>query len=205
MESEYALLKKYSEGYSGSEEMMDVAYRFYHLGKMLDGLSDNICRQYVRSMPFIYQNVGIGCCFKGTKEILVDIHDAEIQKKQNEEEILVPALYCIIKVINNQEELLHEDGLAFEVDDSLDEEHFYTFLQEAAKRSLLTHRGIHSIHPTSLECFVKYAFGLGHGLSLEEAISQRHHNVQEYLSDINPYMYNIPEEVLPDQGHLCLN
>jgi hypothetical protein len=70
---------------------------------------------------------------------------------------------------------------------------------------MLTHRECYCVHPFSLECFVKYAFEMGQGMELEEAISERHTKVQECLSDLSLDLYGIPEEIMPDQGHICLN
>jgi hypothetical protein len=113
MESEYEILKRYSSGYSDPETMIDVAHRFYHLGKKLDGLSGLVREHYTKSMPFIYQVVGIGCSYPGAKEILVDIHDAQIRKIPGDDESLVPALLCLVTITDSQSEKLHEDWRTF--------------------------------------------------------------------------------------------
>jgi len=199
MESEYELLKRYAQGYSDTETMIDVAYKFYHLGKMLDSLDDRVKQQYRLSLPFLYEAIVDGMEFEGASEVLVDIHDATIQRTTGGAEELLPALFCVVNILgNDKDDILHKDSVCIEKHPQLDEEHYVGFLADVAKKSRDTYFRCRCMDPTILECFITFAFLAGQGMPVTEAIRKRHQTVQQYVSYIR-----VDSDF--DQGYICLN
>jgi len=197
MESEYESLRRYASGYPDTEKMMDVAYKFYHLGKKLDGLDSCVRQQYNSSMQFLYDAIVDGLEIGGVSEVLIDIHDALIQKAVAGEDENSSALLCIVSAIGaDEEDIILKKGACFEKHPLLDEEHYYGFLMAAAKKSLETYYQCRCMDDIILECFTTYAFLAGQGMPIEDAIRNRHDTVQQYVSNIDqgPWM-----------GPLCLN
>jgi hypothetical protein len=202
----YSILKKYSQGYGEpaydyDEDMIDIAHLFWRLGSETGNLEAAVEKHYAQTVKFLVRAVRELYDNYRPDRIRITVAERPLLNEEEPDEGNSSYVLVIAYVnIEHAQEPYPIAGLTLKWDGELaNDQRFLDFVglaSRAAQDCLAC-----PYEPDIFETFpiyTKYAFLLGTGWSLEDAISARHREVQELVSGFTYPLTSMEYCPLPD-------
>ncbi len=178
-------IEEYAKGYTDNLNMKIVAFRFSKLGERALGLPACDYNLYLDTHSFIYDSINDGLRFQPAVKVDFNLGMEDIPIEYTDEcDEYIPELVCEISMLGSGMEVLSYDCEYFPFPLNLRLPRYLSFARESCERSVKTAQMALNVEDYILDNYAHYAFLMGAGMPVKEAISERRRKIQMGYSNL---------------------
>jgi hypothetical protein len=175
-----AELKKYVDGYQERQKLLEVAFRFSKLGERAKILPAPAAELYSDTHFFIYETIMEGYRTGHARKVAVEMFEDDIPVSDEPDcDEYTPEISCAIYLLDDDDYEVYSDTGYFSRPLQLNLNPYRGFVEESCEKTSRTATMRIPIGHFSLDTFAKYAYLIGSGMPLDEAISSRRAEIQK--------------------------
>lgn len=179
MESELWDVLQYCFGFSRPFDYLDMATEFYDLGKIIRGENSTNFFDYEGLLSIVYETIDCASDVGNVNNVKIKLHGIEHSPYGviGPDDVAEKRLYSI-EAIDREGETIYYSNFELYAKPEFDFDRFHSFIISLSKEALSAHWRPLPIDTFTLYSFIKYAFLMGGGMPVKEAIMNRLHEVQ---------------------------